>query len=333
MRIDGAPRWLLVGSGDIARKRVAPAIQSVTPRGIAAVCDVNSQRAESFAQDYNIKEVYSDLSTALAQSGAEAVYIATPVSLHSPQACAVLEAGRHVLVEKPLGITAADASAAAEAVARSRLTAGCAYFRRCSARYRSLKAMIDRGEFGTIALVRMMYCSWFDPSVDDPKYWRVQRSLGGGGALVDMGAHMIDVLIGLLGLPLRVFARTANLLHQYEVEDSVVVQMLLSSTASVHASFHWNSRTWNHEFEIVGSQARVRWSPYDSGPVLKVVGSHIEQLDLPPAENVHEPLVRDFVNSIQNGREPVAPLGEALKTNLVLDAIYRSAASGVEVAL
>jgi predicted dehydrogenase len=332
MRIS-EPRWLLVGSGDIARKRVAAAIQSVCPGGLAAVCDVNKERAEALAHDYGVDRVYSDFDAALARADADAVYVATPVSLHSRQAAAALKAGRHVLVEKPLGLDAIDAAIALHAAEESGLAAGCAYFRRSSTRYASLKAMLDNGALGKIVQVRMTYCSWYNPSSDDPKYWRVQRRLGGGGVLADMGVHMFDVLIGLFGLPARVFATTATLCHSYQVEDSAAVHMTLACGAPVIAAFNWNSRVWSHELEIFGSEGRVRWSPYDSGPVLKTVGTHTQELDQPPAENVHEPLVRDFVAAVCARRDPVAPFHEAFKTNRLLDAVYRSASTKEEVVL
>ncbi len=210
--------WLLVGAGDIAGKRVAPALAG--SGGLVAVCDVVRERAEQVAGRFDAREVYSDLDEALAKTSANAVYLATPVFLHVRQARQVLESGRHVLVEKPLGLNAADARQAVEAAKKSKLTAGGAYFRRCSARYAQAKEMIDRGEFGRIVLVRMTYFSWFNPSPDDPKHWRVIPSKSGGGVLADMGSHMFDVLIGLLGIPVRVYAETKTLVQPYEAEDS-----------------------------------------------------------------------------------------------------------------
>lgn len=317
-------RWCLAGAGDIAGKRVASALAASGE--LVAVCDVVRERAERAATQFGAREVYADLGEALAATSAEAVYIATPVYLHAQQAREVLESGRHVLVEKPLGINAADALRAVEAAGEHpELAAGCAYFRRLSARYAHAKRMVDRGEFGRITFVRLTYFSWFNPDPGDPKYWRVVPAKSGGGVLADMGTHMLDVLIGLLGTPARVHAETKTLVQPYAAEDSAAVLMELAGGASVVAAFGWNTRTWVHEFEIVGTEAKLRWFPYDSGKITKTLGRATEELVLEDPANVHQPLVEDFARAVRGRTAPAVPLAEALKTNILLDAIYESA--------
>jgi predicted dehydrogenase len=324
-------KWLLVGAGDIAGKRVSAALSGSGE--LVAVCDLVRERAERAAEPSGAREVYQDLAEALAGTSARAVYLATPVFLHAWQARQALESGRHVLVEKPLGLNAADAAQAVEAARGRDLTAGCAYYRRCSARYAHAKEMIGSGTFGRIVLVRMAYSSWFNPAADDPKYWRVVPSKSGGGVLSDMGSHMFDVLIGLLGMPVMVYAETRTLVQPYAVEDSAAVLMELPGGAPVVASFGWDSRTWSHEFEIVGTEARLKWSPYDSGKAVVTVGRETRELELPDPDNVHRPLVEDFDRAVRAGAAPVVPLAEALKTNILLDAIYESSRQGREIRL
>ncbi len=329
-------RWLLVGTGDIANKRLAPALASCAGGELVGVCDVVKERAEALADKLGVGEVHVALDDALGNTSANAVYLATPVFLHARQTMRVLEAGKHVLVEKPLGLTAADAAPAVEAAEKARaraLKAGCAYFRRLSPRYLHAKQMLDNGEFGQIVLVRMTYFSWFNPDKDDPKCWRVVKAKSGGGPLSDMGTHMFDVMIGLLGMPRHVVSRIATQTHDYEVEDSAAIIMQYATGTQVIASFHWNSRTWSHEFEIVGTEAKIKWHPYDGGPVVKTVGRDVHELDLPHADNVHAPVVEDFNRAVIDDDDPVVPLTEAAKTNVLLDAVYRSAETGAEVTL
>lgn len=325
-------KWLLVGAGDIASKRVAPALAGAKDSTLAAVCDLRREQAEKLAGQVKASEIYTDFDKALA-APVDAVYLATPVALHVPQAIQALEAGKHVLVEKPLGLNAVDCRRAMEAARKSGKTAGCAYFRRLFPRYLETKKMLAAGEFGQVVLVRLVYFSWFAPAPDDPKYWRVVRAKSGGGPLSDMGTHMFDVLIGLFGLPRSVYARCANQVHQWDVEDSAVILMTLNNGALVTASFNWNSKTWRHEFEIAGTKAKIDWLPYDTGPATKTVGRETSNLDLPPASNVHLPLVEDFIRAIQEKRPFACDLAEAAKTNVLLDAVYQSARDNREIVL
>ncbi|MFA5865677.1 MAG: Gfo/Idh/MocA family oxidoreductase [Phycisphaerae bacterium] len=326
-------KWLLVGTGDIANKRVAPALNGVKNSRLVGVCDVVRKRAEKLACEVRASEVFTDLDEALARSSANAVYLATPIFLHAPQTIKALEAGKHVLVEKPLGLTGQDARKVAEAARGKNLKAGCSYFRRLSPRYLQAKTMLQNSEFGKVVLVRMTYFSWFNPDKNDPKYWRVIRSKSGGGPLSDMGSHMFDVLIGLFGMPVKVFAKCENLIHSWDVEDSAAILMTLQNGAQVVASFNWNSKTCSHEFEIIGTEAKVKWHPYDAGKVIKTVARDIMELDLPNAENVHAPLIEDFVQAVIENRNPAVTLEDAARTNILLDAVYRSAETGKEVEL
>jgi predicted dehydrogenase len=325
--------WLLVGAGDIARKRVAPALAKVKGSTLAGVCDPRQAAAQALAAEYGGVPVFADLETALRESPAAAVYLATPIHLHAPQAVQALQAGRHVLVEKPLGLDSRECAAVVTAAARTDRTAGCAYFRRLTPRYRHAQAMLARGEFGRLVLARLVYHSWFDPAPDDPKYWRVVRARSGGGPLSDMGSHMFDVLIGLLGRPASVYARCANLVHAWDVEDTASLLMTMPDGAQVTASLSWCAKAWRHEFEIVGTEAKVDWLPYDTGPITKTVGRQTESLDLPSHENVHWPLVEDFVEAVAAGRPPACPLAEAAQTTQLLDAISQSAAENRAIQL
>jgi len=218
-----------------------------------------------------------------------------------------------------------------DAAAKTDSRCGVAYFRRFAPKYTMAKEMLTTGVFGQIVLIRMTYYSWFNPAANDPKYWRVIPEKSGGGPLSDMGTHMFDVLIGLFGLPESVCAKIATQTQPYTVEDSAAAIMTMPGGAQVVCSFNWNSKTWSHELEIIGTEAKVKWHPYDADSVVKTVGRDIQEITAPNHENVHYPLVEDFVSAVEEGRNPAVTAAEAAKTNRLLDAVYRSAAEGREV--
>lgn len=326
-------RWLLVGAGDIARKRVAAALTATYNSRLVAICSRTRENALALAKRYGQAEVFTDLADALTHSSVTAVYLATPVWLHVPQAVQVLEAGKHVLIEKPLGLNASECTEIIAVARRAGRLAGCGYYRRFYARYAYTKEILDREELGSVISASMIYSTWYNPEPDGVKSWRVIKAKSGGGAMMDMGCHMFDVMIGLFGLPATVYGRCGNLVHRWDVEDSAAVIMRLRHGALVEARFNWNTKAWQHQFEIVGTEGRITWSPYDTGPLIKTVRGQTEHLDLPVSANVHVPLVKDFVQSMLMNRPPRCPATEAVKTNILLDSIYESAEMSREVNL
>ena len=322
----GAPRWLLVGTGDIVRKRVAPALAS----RLAGVCG-GRERAAALAQQHGAAEVFVDLETALRETTAEAVYVATQVDRHRPEALAAIAAGKHVLIEKPLALSGDDAQQICAAAGAAGVTAGCAFYRRLFPRYADLQRLVQSGALGQIVMVRTCNWSWFRPGAEDPKLWRVQPARSGGGPLADMGSHLLDLIVGLFGVPERVFARCNTLAHDYAVEDTASVIMTMPGGAHATASIAWSSKTWRHEFEVIGTEGKVLWAPGDSGPVTLTIGRDVQELDLPNADNVHQPLVDDFEAAVASSRPPAVPLAAAVATNRLLDAIYESSQARREV--
>ena len=282
-------RWLLVGTGDIVRKRVASALRNTEGSRLDAVCSARPDRAVEFAAEAGIGRVYSDYHAALADPEIDAVYIATPVALHVDQALHAMEAGKHVLVEKPLGLDGPDALRAAAKASERGLVAGCAYYRRCFPSFINACDLVASGRLGQLLEIRCSYASWFNPAPDDPKYWRVQRGMSGGGPLADMGSHMLDLMIRLAGAPTRVFGKVSTETHPYPVEDNAQFLLAFPGGAVAQGSFRWNSHTWSHDLEIIGTEGRLRWNVFDSGLAVKTIGRDTEELRVPNAENVHLP--------------------------------------------
>lgn len=122
-------RWLLVGTGDTVRKRVGATLSGTEGSSLAAVCGRRLTAAEEIGRLFGANACFDDLARALENSGSDAVYVATPVASHVEIAAAALRAGKHVLVEKPLGVNAAECQSLVDLARDYELTAGCAYYR------------------------------------------------------------------------------------------------------------------------------------------------------------------------------------------------------------
>lgn len=323
-------KWLLVGAGDIANSRVAPALVGAANSKIVGICDVRIESAAALAEKFGVDQVYGNFEQALAKSEADAVYLATPVVLHVPQGLHALKSGRHLLVEKPLGLNASECLNLVNATQDSGKIAGCAYYRRHCTHYQLTKAMLENGELGEIVGGYANYFVYHKPDKSAPNYWTVVREKSGGGLLCHLGSHIFDILIGFFDLPLSVCAQCETLTNDWDVEDCAALVIKLRNGALFTANFNWNSRTpVRHDLEILGSKAKVTWPdwpPHSFGPLLKTSGKETQEIQVPPVKNVHLPLVQDFVDAVLNKRQPLCTVEEAFKTSLLTDAIYRSAA-------
>ena len=324
-------RWALIGAGIIANKRVGPALAAEPRSELAAVVDSDPRKAETLCRAFGCGRPVANFEQVLADTSIDAVYLATPVYLHAQQALAALKAGKNVICEKPLALNASEAMEVARAAKKIPAKAATAYFRRFTMKYRHAMELLKKGAFGRVILIRICYHTWTEISPDSPIAWRTDRSLAGGGVLADMGSHMFDVMIGLFGLPAKVFAKVRTLTFPYKTEDSAAMVMEYENGCLVTASFNWNSKTWSHEFEIIGTEAKLRWHPFDGDKAVWIAGKEIKELDLPNHPNVHYPLIEDFVSAILEDKQPAVPMDEAVKTNLLLDAIFRSSESGKEI--
>jgi predicted dehydrogenase len=324
--------WGLVGTGAIASKRVTPALKADGNSELVAVCDISEQRARDLAVRYGVPRVYTSFEELLGDSRVDAVYLATPVFLHGPQAIRALKAGKHVLVEKPMALTLAEAEEMIGAAREAGLTLATAYYRRFFPKVRRTQQIIGEGILGKVLCVVSIYHTWYNPHPDDPGAWRLSKQQAGGGVLWDMGSHRFDLLIGLFGMATEVWAVAETLAHEYQVEDTASVYLKLGNGAQCVSTWQWSSQTWVDHLSIIGTHGKIVMEPVDSPNLTLYVGAgrsqerFDEQIALP--ENVHLPMIQDFTDSVLSGVDPVEVGEEGLKVNRVLAAIEESAASG-----
>ncbi len=333
--------WGLIGCGDISNKRVAPAIKSQSDSYLAAVMSPYKEELESFMKRHNIPQGYDNLSDMLSDDCINAIYVATPIFLHYEIVLQALQAGKHVLVEKPMAMDDEQCRMLIFKAKEMGVNLGVAYYRRFFPKMNEIKKLIADGVIGDVISAQIVFQSWYNPAKNDPKYWRVVKSKGGGGPLWDMGSHKIDMLIDLVGMPKSVSALLSTQTHDYEVEDSCSALFELENGAHCTASFHWNSKVWVDEFIITGTEGKISMIPCDGDSLeLELVPTRIKGLGKETttvvkfnASNVHAPLVDDFAKSIIEGRESRVSGLEGYKTNRILSAIEQSSLACKKIVL
>ncbi|MBN8732784.1 MAG: Gfo/Idh/MocA family oxidoreductase [Acidobacteria bacterium] len=309
-------RWVLAGVGDIATKRVLPAIQSEPRSELVGVVSRDGEKGRRWAP-----RVWGTVDEALQWGEFDALYVATPVALHAPQSMAALRAGKHVLCEKPTAMNAAEAREMARVAEECGRLLGVAYYRRLYPAVLRARELMRAGAIGKPVLAELRLHGWFDP-VDGFRGWLVDPKLAGGGPLYDVGSHRIDLLHFWFGKPERAVGLKGRAVHEREVEDSATVLVEYAGGVRGVVDVRWHSRVERDECSIVGTDGAIEMTPLNSGRVAWPGGEEM----LPPHANLHYPAVENFVGAVlaagglsagKPGAELMCPAAEAAWTDWV----------------
>jgi predicted dehydrogenase len=307
--------WLVVGIGDITRKRVLPAILAEPRSRLYALLTRDPRKAEA----YPGAVAFTDLGEALRDPAIDAVYVASPVAMHAKQTIASLRAGKHVLCEKPVALDFAQAESMAAVARESGRLLGIAYYRRLYPKLMRARQLIAEGAIGQPVLVEANYHGWLE---SPERGWLKDPALAGGGPLYDVGSHRIDAYNFLFGKPLRATGLLSNALHALAVEDSATT--LIEYAGGVHAvvDVRWNSRIQRDQFRVVGVEGEISLDPLN-GPTLRLLSSDgkLTEEQLPAHANVHYPVVENFVSAVLDGTLVACPIDEAIWTDWVMQQV------------
>jgi len=341
-------RWGVIGSGGIARRRTIPEGLAQAAGGrLVAILDVNQQVNRDIAAEFGAAACESQ-EELLARKDVDAVYIATPAHLHERQALAAAAAGKHVLCEKPLGLSVAQGEAVVAACRRAGVTLAVDFMMRFHAYHRAARQMIQEGALGRMVLGRAQLSCWYPPI---PSAWRQDPATGGGGSLIDMGGHCIDLLETFLGRTRRVTCLAGSLVHAYKSEDAAVVLLEFQGGAfgMVDACFNIPDQASRNRLELYGSGGSIlaegTIGQGEGGEmILRLQDAAAYQArqarDLSggtrinvPTVNLFKAQVEDVNAAIAAGRPPLCDGQAGLWSQRVLAACYESARTGRTVAL
>ncbi|MGH9326845.1 MAG: Gfo/Idh/MocA family protein [Terriglobia bacterium] len=299
--------WLVIGVGDITTKRVLPAILAEERSRLVGIVT----RDPAKAAPYDVP-AFTTLEAALTESGAAAVYIASPVFMHAPQSIAALRGQRHVLCEKPMAMSLAEAQGMVTQARESRRTLGVAYYRRAYPKVQRALELIRRGVVGQPVLA-WATCHTGLVITDSQRSWLLDPSRAGGGPLYDIASHRIDLLNFFFGEPVRVAAQLSNVVHALAVEDSATAMVEYKNKLRAVVDVRWHSKVERDEFRIIGTEGEMDLTPL-SGPALVYPGGYE---NLPTCSNVHYPCVKNFVDAVLDGAPLLSSGDTALWTDWV----------------
>ena len=341
-------KWGVWGSGGIARRRTIPeGIVAADNAELTAVYDVNAEANKEVAEE--IGAAACDSEDALLETDCDIVYVATPANLHCDQVVCAAKAGKHVLCEKPLGMTVEEAERMIAACDDNGVKLGTAFMMRFHAQHQEALALIRDGKIGTPVLGRAQLSCWYPPI---PGAWRQQPDQSGGGSLMDMGGHCIDLLEMFYGRASKVQCVTGNIVHEYKSEDTAVVMLEFENGAKgiVDNLFNVPDASSKNRLELYGSKGSILaegtigqgelgemtacLESGDAGYEAQQARSGAGGLAITPNPvNMYRAEVEAFAQAVLDDREPPVSAEEGLWSQRVLAACYESAKSGCVVSL
>lgn len=337
----------IIGTGGIAQGAHLPAYAKTAGVEVVAGCDIREEALQEASRKFGIPRVYADYRKMLQEEQLDGVSVCTPNVKHMAPAIAALRAGVNVLCEKPIAMNSREGQAMCAAARRARRILMVAFNSRFSAQSQALKKFIGGGDLGRIYFARVQALRRRGiPG------WGVftEKAKSGGGPLIDIGVHMLDLALWLMGHPKPVsvsggtycnFGKRRNVFapwgpwdpEKYTVEDMGVGFVRFQDGSTMVLESSWAAHiedTW--KVTLVGSEGGATTKPLQ---ILKE--KHQTLLDVTPQRlpdnDTYADEIGAFVETIRRGGKSPVPGEEALMATRILDGIYRSSALKREVRL
>ena len=335
----------IIGSGGIARSAHLPNYRKIENVEIVAVADINLETAKKASEEFAVPHSFANYEELLGIDEIDAVSICTPNAFHASASISALEAGKHVLCEKPMAVNAQEGQAMVEAAKHAGKILQIGLASRFTPQSEYLKQIIDSGRLGDIYYGRA--ASMRRRGIPS---WGVfiRKDMSGGGTLYDIGVHAIDHVVWLMGAPkptaafgaaMTKFGNRYDVINNWgpwDVENFDVDDFATGSVRFENGAMLTIESAWASNIENIGGSFIMGT---DGG--VHVIGNEIYEqrngklvetpLQLPPAGSGHQIEIERFIEAIRNDLpSPVDP-EEVLNVQKIMDAIYQSSETGQSV--
>jgi predicted dehydrogenase len=341
-------RWGVIASGGIARRRTIPeGIMQAENATLTAVYNPTQSKNQEVAAKFNAKACKSIAQ--LLKSDVDAVYIASPPDVHLKQVTACAKAGKHVFCEKPLGLNVKQAEKMMAICKEANVKFGTALMMRFHSQHQAALQLIKEGKLGKPVLGRAQLSFWYPPIENA---WRQDPNRGGGGALMDLAGHCIDLLEMFFGPARSVSCYINNTIQSYASEDSAVTTLMFENGAMgmVDTFFCIPDEASKNALELYGSMGAVHAKgTIGQGEAGEMVATlkeqasgndarqpqttHSEITITPNPVNTYRAEIEEFDKAILENREPSCSGEIGLRSQKILAACYKSAKTGKAIAV
>ena len=331
----------IIGTGGIGNAHL-DAARACTGVEVTAVCDLHAGRARNAAKQFGVPNVFEDHRDLLAAEVVDAVTVCTPNNTHMPITLDALKVGKDVLCEKPLAMSAQQARRMVAAAKSGKRVLMAAQSARYSGSSQFVKRLADAGKLGEIYYGKAI---WFRRD-GIPRGWFQDKKQSGGGPLIDLGVHAIDLLWWLMGRPRPVSAYGVTFDHlgttgqgmggwgigfnpgKFSVEDLVGAIVRFEDGRAISVDISWAAHTSDlYWLRLLGTKGGAQVDPevviyQTEGGVKHETAAH------PSEQNAYAAETQHFADCVRRREEPISPGSQAVVVMEMLDAIRAAAASG-----
>jgi len=332
-------KWGIIGCGGIADRRTLPGMMLASNAEPYAVMDANPEAAERCKEKYGAKYAFTKFEDVLALNEVDVVYIASPVFCHKEQAIAAAKAKKHILLEKPIGLSIDETREIVAACEKEGVKLGIGFMMRYHAYHQAMKKVIADGLIGDVVSMRAQFTCWY-PEIEN--CWRQDKTKSGGGALMDMGIHCIDLLQYISGLEaVECTGYAQNQTFGYTADDSsaIVMKMNNGALAMVDSNFNIPDAAAKCPLEFYGTKGSMiavgTLSQDEGGSVEVLVANDTAGYDAQQNRSLVEPMKLDvtfgnmytkeveaFSNAVINNTEPPVNGKNTMRVHEIIAAIY-----------
>lgn len=323
-------RWGMIGCGAVTEVKSGPAFQKADHSELVAVMRRNKALAQDYAERHGVPRWYDQAADLIHDPDVDAIYIATPPAFHKPYTLMAAAAGKPVYVEKPMALNGPECDAMIQTCQAAGVPLFVAYYRRALPRFLKVREWLVSGAIGEIRLVTSLYLR---PALAgekrDPQHnWRIDPQLAGGGLLLDVGSHTLDLLDFLLGPVRSVQGQASSLGHLYPAEDTVTGLFTYESGVHGIASWCFAAAIAEDRNEIIGSQGKISFSTFGDDPLVLTTAQGSQTFASKNPLHIQLPLVQTIVDEL-NGGPPCPSTGvSAARTSHVMDALIKDFYAG-----
>jgi len=327
-------RWGIAGA--MIRSAMSPAMGRVPGHELVAVARRDRAAAEAFAERHGARRAHGSVEALVADDEVDAVYVATPVARHLPDTLAAARAGKHVLVEKPMALSAREAEQMRDACDNAGMQCMVCFYQRYNARHRKIKVLLEARAIGQVTAVRLNFSGRVP---DRPGAWRLDRAQSGGGCYMDNASHCVDLLRFLFGEIVAASAFVDTLAARYDVEDTATSLLRLANGAHAVVTSYWSTDDPDERrtsmLEILGTEGAIVSTPLHdkfSRGRLSVVRRAGEE-NYAFEESTHVAVLEEFAAALAERRTPGVSAADGIAALRVVEAVYESAGIGRTISI